>query len=466
MKRYLILIGCLLVPLIPLGLYALGVIKPPVRHPETVPLTVWVVTEGASAYQALIADYNAVHPYVKISVEQIPEKDYASRLKDAWARGQGPDVFALPSSWIGEFSGDFLFPLPQSVTVYSYQNRKILIKTTTSIQKTTLPSLTVPQLQKNYVDVVSDDVIRNNRIYGLPLSVDTLAMYYNKDLLRSANIVEPPTTWTQLADLMPKLTITDKDGTVLQSGLPIGTGKNVAHASDIISLLFLQDGVKMQTPDGSVLLDSSVTDDGRNLGENALLFYTSFANPKQSTYSWNADQPESRDAFLRGKTALYLGYASDQDIIEQGGSVNFGISPIPHLSTDGKDAMFSTAGVPLQVTYGNYWVLSVFQRTPHPDEAWNFIQYIANPSKVSSFLTATHRISALRSIIRTQQEDPNLSIFAQQAVSARSWYHGRSAVAVENNLRAMLDNVSAGKMTAPDALTLARKQIELTTKGQ
>ena len=62
----------------------------------------------------------------------------------------------------------------------------------------TTPSLSLGQVRDLFVDVVSKDVIlEDNKIYGLPLSVDTLAMFYNKDLLNNAGISEAPKYWNR-----------------------------------------------------------------------------------------------------------------------------------------------------------------------------------------------------------------------------------------------------------------------------
>lgn len=464
MRRYLILAALLLIPLIPLGLLAFGVIKRPVTQPKPVTLTVWVTSDTAKQYNRILAEYSALRPYITVRLTQVPRDDYAVQLKDAWARGRGPDVFELPVEWLGEFADDFLLPAPATTNVYTYFKRKAFFRQQTDIQQTAIASITPAQLQRDFVDVVQDDVIRDGKIYGLPTSIDTLVLYYNKDVLRSANVVEPPRTWTQLTQMAPKLTIADEEGRILQSAIAIGTGANVEHASDIISLLFLQDGVTMNGPAGRVLLDESIAADGTNLGENALSFYTSFANKGKDVYSWNADQPNSLEAFLAGKAAMYIGYHADRTVIDARGSISYGVAPIPHLQADGKDALLTPSGNPLQVNFGNYTVFSVFQRTKAPNEAWNFAQYLTRDERLTTALLAgTGRPGALRSILQKQLNDESIRVFAEQAVSARTWYRGRNASEIEQRLTEMLDAAASGRLTALEALTLARKQIEQTS---
>ncbi len=465
MRRYLILIVLLLIPLIPLGLFALGVIKPKQLAPTPVTLTAWITSDTPQSFQALLNEYKNLRPYITVNLTQIDRTNYAAVLKDAWARGRGPDVFELPASWVTEFANDFLAPLPPSTNVYTYFSRKLFFRTEVEIKKTAIPSVTASQLQREFVETVAPDVIRDGYIYGLPLSFDTLVLYYNKDIFQGNNIIDPPRTWEQLTKIAPRLSLADSSGRIISSAIALGTGANVNHAADIMSLLFLQDGVTMNTGDGGVLLDESIASDGTNLGVNALTFYTSFADPNRDVYSWNKDMPNSLEAFLTGKTAMYIGYASDRTSIESAGSVNFGVAPIPHLQEDGKDALYTSAGRPLQVNYGNYLVFSVFQRTAHPHEAWNFAQFLTRDERLAgTYLAGAQRIAALRSLLARQQGDDSLRVFAEQAISARTWYRGRSATATEQYLRDMIDNAASKRLTVPEALARARAQIETTTK--
>jgi len=454
-----------MIPLIFFALLAAGVIKRPVRSVAPVNLLMWVVTDDPLSYADLTDSYAGLRPYISVTIERVPKQDYSQRLKDAWARGRGPDIFELPASSIGEFTNDFILPIPPTTTVYNYQRKKILLRTETEITPVTVPSVTPTQIQRDFADVVYEDVVRDGKIYGLPLSLDTLVLYYNRDLLRSANIAEPPKSWTGLVNAVPRLTSADEDGKILQSAIPLGTGSNIDHAADIMSLLMLQSGVRLQTPEGEVMLDSTVLEDGTNVGQRALDFYTSFANPAKKSYAWNAAQSEARESFIREKSAMYLGYGYERNEIAAEASMNFDLAPIPHLQEDGKDALVSGQGNPLQVNFGNYWVLSVFQRTAYPQEAWNFVQFIAKqPDVARAYLDTTSRVGALRSILQEQQEEDQRGILASQAISARSWYHGRDATRVTQYLKDMIDGVVLGKNSISGALELARRQIELTTK--
>ena len=69
-------------------------------------------------------------------------------------------------------------------------------------------------------------MILDGQIYGLPLSLDTMAIYYNKDLLDRSSVPEPPKTWEEFAVAVKKITKYDKQtNKITQSGAALGAGK-------------------------------------------------------------------------------------------------------------------------------------------------------------------------------------------------------------------------------------------------
>jgi len=53
-------------------------------------------------------------------------------------------------------------------------------------------------LIQNFPEVIYRDNVKDNQIYGLPLSLETMALFYNKEILDNANIPLPPQTWIEL----------------------------------------------------------------------------------------------------------------------------------------------------------------------------------------------------------------------------------------------------------------------------
>lgn len=465
-RRIFILLIVILIPAIPLILLFTGVIR---RNPPNVPpvtLRYWTIFDAKDDVQGIIDAYRARHPYVQIEHRVVDFATYGDALLQALARDQGPDILSLPASWLNGYR-DLLTPLPAQYAVYEISAREGFLRRQAELRLVSKEGLSLQRVQRDFVDVVPPDIIFDGHIYGLPLSIDTLALYYNRDLLNRAKIVEPPTTWDALVKMVENLTATDAQGTIIRSAVGMGTGKNVTRASDILSLLLLQNGAQMVDPSGRSVTFHLAADEDLNRGEQAITFYTDFANPNKEVYTWNVNQPESLDAFLTGKTAFFLGFSYHRPLIDAAATpLPYGIAPVPHINADGTDAAADQFGNPKAVNIANYWVEAVMQKSKNPAVAWDFLQFAAAEGRVESYLEKTGRVSALRSLLARQQGDLDLEVFATQALTAVSWYHGTDAPKMEEALTAMADAIVAKTAGVSQAAELAARQIQQTLAGR
>jgi len=468
MKKYLILAILFIVIASPLLIAFL--IRGKTVSVDKVTLNLWGVEDKASDYQDLIKAYQGLHPYVKINYTQERLETYKDNLIKGWAKNTGPDIYALPSSWLYEFT-DYILPMPQSTKVTFYQEKKILCRKQTEIKNITQKSITPQELKSQFVDTVYSDVVKKDKkgvmqIYGLPLSIDTLVLYYNKTLLNNAQIIEPAKSWPEIIQQVPKLTKLDSENNILQSGLALGLSDNVNHYFDILSLLMIQNGTSMTDPSGaSISFDKSVSP-AYNPGERALEFYTDFANLSKEVYSWNENQPSSLDAFTQGKVAYYIGYQKDKLTIDTNSpTLNYAIAPIPHINSDGVDSSIDSSGNYVQRNYATYWVFTAAQKTKYPNEVWNFIQFITQENRVKTYLEKTKKVSVLRTILASQIKDLDLGVFAGQALTATTWYHGQCFSGTENFFKSMINKVVKKEETILNSLTLAAKQTQETLKN-
>ena len=90
---------------------------------------------------------------------------------------------------------------------------------------------TYKQFLDTFVDVARDDLTSNGTIWAMPLYIDTLALYYNKDIFNTAGITFPPKTWEEFVILVTKLTKFDERGNIIQSAVAMGTVKNINRFS-------------------------------------------------------------------------------------------------------------------------------------------------------------------------------------------------------------------------------------------
>ncbi|MGI6347604.1 MAG: ABC transporter substrate-binding protein [Patescibacteria group bacterium] len=398
---------------------------------KPVTLNYWRVFDGQDDFAEIIQRYNAQHPYVTINYRKLRYDEYEEALLNAFAEDRGPDIFSIHNTWMRKYESK-LEPLPSQTTMI-YQVSQGTIKKELVAEKRVIPSINLKELKQNFVDVVYSDVVINNKIYGLPLSVDTLAMYYNQDLLDASGVVEVPQYWNNdFQQTVKKITKLDLKGNILQSGVALGTARNIERFSDILSVLMIQNGAIMMSDSGQILFNTvpaNSQNKNYNPGQMALRFYNDFADPVKEVYSWNTDFPNSIDAFASGQVAIIFAYSYHLPIIKsKAPKLNFLIAPLPQIE-----------GSISPINFANYWVEVVSKKSKYKNEAWNFIQYMTRAEQAKTYLDKTKKPTALRSLISEQKKDLDLEVFADQVLTARSWYKGKNPILMEGFFSEMVE---------------------------
>ena len=423
-----------------------------VNKVKPITLNYWRVNDGPDSFSDIIFAFRKIYSHVNINYRQFRPEEYEMALLEAWAEDQGPDIFSTPNTWLGKYETKIL-PMPQEITV----GRQVLTGTIKKEYKVVLQTKKIPttrEFRENYVDTVFQDVYRPNKLLGIPLSLDVLALYYNRDLLNNAKIVEPPKTWQEFVEDVRLTTIKDRSGNIIQSGVAMGMADNIPNSADILSLLMLQNETQMINPSGlgTAINRPSLIDQNYYPGEEALRFYTDFSNPTKETYSWNKEMPDALEMFIQGKTAFFIGDPSYLDIVRtRAPKLNFDIAKMPQIEGSIKE-----------INYANYWVEAVSKKTAYPNEAWNFLLFMSDPLNVKSYLDRAKHPTAHRALIKTQREDLDLAPFVDEILTAKSWYLGKDYLTVEKAFKQMINNILSGKKSIKEAIEFCAQQVNQT----
>ncbi|MFA6525104.1 MAG: extracellular solute-binding protein [Patescibacteria group bacterium] len=408
-------------------------------------LTYWRVQDSQASFDPIITSWRAMHPNVTIQYRTLRYEEYEQALLEAWAKGEGPDIYSIPNTWVHKYQ-DFITPMPASTGLAYYSTVKSLgIKEEQKIEYKETPSIQLPQLANNFVDSVYEDVVIEDKIYGLPYSVDNIGLFYNKELLNQAKIPLPPTTYSELLADVKKLTKIDSEGNIIQAGVALGGTENIPRSMDILFLLMLQSRSTLTDPPNFLL---SIPDDPQTIpAVNALDFYAQFSDPNKEVYTWNKDLPNALEMFAQGKLAFFFGYSYNIPLIDQlsAGQLSYGTANVPQLNQD--------------LNYANYWVETVAQSSKYANEAWDFLQYATRVENVTGYLESSGRPTALKALVDVQREDFLLRPFIEQSLVAKNWYHGKKPNIMEQYITDAIDSVVNNQLEAKEALQLAQKLI-------
>lgn len=429
-------------------------------------LEIWGPIDDSRTFEKIIEDYQKINPYVgTISYRKFNYDDYKKDLIDALASGQGPDIFLIDNNWLPYFKNK-IEPAPE-----------YLLKET--------------DVRDNFADVVEKELVSERKIFALPLSVDSLALYCNKDMFNARGITSFPTTWEELAETSRKLTRIDDTGNIRQSGAALGTAFNINRSADILALMMIQKGTAMVNSEKtSATFNKTILNGGSMVkaGEDAFKFYTQFADLSSPYYAWNSRNHYSIDAFSEESVAMMVNYSwQAESLILKNSKLNFTIVPVPQFAgkkpvnlafymgfavNKNKMAPKTRAGSP-QVFPADYNKLRIH-------ESWQLIKYLAmkNGGKISlisgvngntkefpmkidpaeEYLKATGRPAARRDLIEKQKSFPFLSAFAGGNLIAESWYQS-DPESISSIFEKMIDEVNKGSITHYNALQTAASRV-------
>ncbi|MFA5175334.1 MAG: extracellular solute-binding protein [Patescibacteria group bacterium] len=394
---------------------------------KPVTLEYWTVFDDVDALKSLIAKFKIDHPQITVNLRQLRYEELYPLLVEELAEDKGPDIISVRNRWMKEFQTK-LASMPASAKIARTTIEKGMVgeKAIISMETQSLP--TVSQIDKEYVSAVKNDVVIDGKAYGLPLSFDTMAVYFNKDLLDRAGVAETPTSWEDFQAAVKKITKYNKTtGKIIQSGAALGTGNNIPSAEDILYILFKQSGLNFTDSSGKAIFNSvtQFSAGGESPAMGVMNFYSDFANSTRDTYTWNEEMGNALDRFVNGSVAFFFGYQHQYSVIKGlAPQLNFGIIPMPQLNPE------------KPVNAANYWVQSVVSKSKYQNEAWALINFLAHSKANKEYLDQSGRLTAMRIYITEQKDNPDLEPFISQLLVAESWYKGKN---YESAARAITD---------------------------
>ena len=345
---------------------------------EATNITYWGLWEDSQILNEVFNDFEAKYN-IKVDYRKQSHRDYRERLQQAIASGNGPDVFRFHATWVPMLSAE-LAAMPSSVMSSS-------------------------DYQSNFYPSAFKQLQLNGQIVGVPLMYDGLALLYNKEMLKTANL-SVPSTWADLRTAANKLTVPSnpgdrQPGNITRGGLAIGNAGNVDHFSDILGLLILQNG-------------GSPADPSTQYVKDALTFYTNFV--KQDMI-WSDRLPNSSVAFARGEAAMIFAPSwRIHEIKNLNPNLDFGVAPVPQLSAE------------QTIAWSSFWAEGVNKKSKKQQAAWQLVSYLSSMEVLQEFYSAASLVRPFGEIYpRTDmasslKSDDLVGAYLEDAPYAKSWY--------------------------------------------
>jgi len=145
--------------------------------------------------EAIVAEFQASHPNVKITFDNAPHSNYEQKVLTAFAGGQGPDVF---------WAGDWMVPQFLDAGIVA------------PVDPAAFGVASQDEFEALFDAGALDAFKADGNIYtGGVSEYNTFSLIYNVDAFAEAGIdplpKDQPITWEELADIAAKLTVKDGD---------------------------------------------------------------------------------------------------------------------------------------------------------------------------------------------------------------------------------------------------------------
>lgn len=389
------------------------------------PVEIWG-TLDQNAFTTVIRSVAEDDPTLsQVTYIQKDPATFEEELTSALARGEGPDLYLLRNDYAEQHAG-----------------RVIVIP---------FESLSQSEFEDTFVEAAAPFIARDG-ITAIPLSVDPLILYWNRDMLQTAGFAMPPVYWDELYNMARTLTEKNDAGRITKSTISFGEYRNVNNAKEIMSMLIMQAGGAIIVRDSTGQLVPALsprTGETTQATASALRFYTEFADPSKDDYTWNRALPEAQTAFSAGDLALYIGRASEEPLIRRKNpNLNFAAAPIPQIRSATR-----------AVNSGHVYGFAIPRTSGNPNGAIAVAYNLASGPMSKTLSIALGIPSARRDVLSGQAPtEGNDGLFNKQALIVRSWIDPNPVKTAEV-FRDMIENTTSGAALLTEAISRADQEF-------
>jgi len=247
-----------------------------------------------------------------------------------------------------------------------------------------------------------DEATYQGRVYGIPNNMDTRVLFYNKDLLVRAGLVDasgeamPPRTWEELEDYALRLTERDDRGNISLLGFAPNYGNSY------LTIYAWMNGGEFLSEDGRqvTFLDPKVV----GALDWISRLYEKLGGFAQVDAFQRGFQEGALDPFITGKVAMKIdGQWQMARLAAYGQNLNFACAPPP------MPAERLAEGV-APVTWMGGWVYAIPSTARQKEAAWELIRWLSSEEANIIVGDRMQRIEAAKGRLYMPRQHPNIAI--------------------------------------------------------
>ncbi len=393
----------------------------------TGPITLVQGKDTSGVVQPILDQWNADHPKEKATLIELPEsadQQRAQMIQNAKGKSDTYDILDVDNVWTAEFAANrYIVELPQDAFPMD-----------------------------EFLEPVINSAKYLDKLYAIPSSSDGGMLYYRTDLLKAADIAEPPKTWDEMLDACKKIQALPEGKEAecfagqfeKYEGLTVNASEAINSAGGVIT----DDSGKpnVNTPEAKAGLDFLVNG-----------FKEGYIPKEAITYK----EEEGRRAFQEGRLIFHrqwpyqYGLANATDGTSKVAG-KFAVAPLPGMDGPGASSLGGHA-------------LGISTYSKNKKTALEFIKFYTSKEKIQEFLEKGDRAPIYTSIYddeALQEQFPYLPVLKESILNAiprpKVVRYGDATLAIQDAAYGAM----TGDMTTEEALEQLQTQLEELTKGQ
>jgi len=368
---------------------------------EPTELVLWA-DEDRAAILAEVATAFEDATGVSMTIEIVDFNQIRERVQTAGPDGEGPDIFIGANGWTGE--------LVASGVVQPINFREV----------------------EDFLQVALDGFRFGGSLYAMPYATETIAMFYNEDLVTQA-----PATFEEIADICASLSDIENCVGVPGGGNLADAYHNYTFMSSLGGYIFTFD-----TATGYDVTDIGVNSDGAVAGLEFL------AEQIEAGVIGSVDYDDAKNLFLEGQQPFWvtgpweLGTLSDS-------ALNWSVAKLPTIDGQAQSPFVGAQG----------FFIGAF--TEYAVIAQSFLfDYVATAETFQALHDADPRIPAFRPLLDALSDDPVAQAFAMSAADGQPLPNVPEMESVWGPLGDNLLAIRNGELSPQDAMDAAQQAVE------
>ncbi len=323
---------------------------------QPVEIEYWQYTfaQRVQAIDELIKRFEAANPGIRVKHTHVPYDDFRLKIAAAIPAGQGPDVVQLFYGWLQDYlKAKLLQPLPTEL-------------------------FDPAEIEREFFPLVRQ-MKADGRYYAVPTAVRSLALFWNRKLMREAGLdpAKPPQTLDELLDAARKMTKRDAAGNLLQAGIALDMGLQDHHW--LREVLIRQMGGQPYSADGRSVAYNTPA------GQRAVAWYTDLVTrEKVSELGFLTD---GVTAFRSGRAGLMIDGSFRLAAFDGQAGLDYGVSELP--AQGGR-----------RFNFASYWVNGITPKAtgPKKEAAAKFLRFITTPAAMELWLEKVGELPARKAV--------------------------------------------------------------------